>query len=292
MSDVEQGAIASDTLVVRGKILPKTLPADDHHLADPNGHFARGYSKLVKERDEAREVIELWRGSLSRHHRTLWHVDREFEAIKIAQNLNKKADIVVTKLRTTMHGCRYLIAQWIFVRSYLQDPDFDGDLPPEAHNLAAALAGVPIEYRDHQPSYEPNPFVSIDAKRQHIGEYIDNKLADLRILLEAHTIEDHDKRELAIAMPESFPDETLKRCARCIAKCERDLTVMWKHFKKEVVKPTEPKPVKAKAKKTVSPPVEERKVQVDFPGVQDEKTVSPTLPDPVLLAAGSEVRRL
>ena len=245
-----------EPLVIRGKVVPRTLPESDHALADPHGIFVKTYNYRVAERDDARDLANRWMGSLSRHHRILWDVDRHLEVMKVAQNLLKKPEYVVAKLRTTLHGCRYLVDQWTFLRDLLDTTTFDGTYPAENHLVAVSLAGIPVQHRLIRVSYEPKPGSSIEEARTHVRGYIDAKIAELLALIEVHAADNRDQQELAIAKPDSFPDAVLSQSHRTIARCEREILTMWREFQQTVLPATEAKAtVDSKPSNTVKKPV-------------------------------------
>ncbi len=229
-----------DVLVIRGKTIQRQLPSIEGESADPDRESAKVFRKLIEHRELAMSGAERWLVALKQHHGSLWEVDRTAEMIKIAKKLRTRPDEAVPQLLATLQGCRFLHGRWLYLRQVVTDSDFPGQFLDVDRNFALELEGVPPQRRELRHPTEPRLGTTRELSQDNHKAYVERRIAELELLIEAHTRTNQAQRELAATMPELFPDVTLKKFQQEISRCERELLSIWRTAQKGIAAKADP----------------------------------------------------
>ncbi len=186
--------------------------------------------RLAKSKDRATTK----RNWLIHRAGVVWDVDQLARAETLATNLKKKPGQVVARLKTTYHGCLFLIERWSYLISKISSDKFDGELSPANRVKALCLLGIPPDEWDDEESVISTDMISRDNKDWHLqaqkhlkSVFIRerNRVIDLSKILEALNKEIQAKAMLG----EFFDsDAFLNKTEREVAHSERMIKALEK----------------------------------------------------------------
>ncbi len=165
---------------------------------------------------------------------TLWDGDQRDRAETLALKLKKQPGQVVARLKTTYHGCLFLMERWAYLISKVSSDKFGGELSSANRVKALCLLGIPPDEWDDDESVISTDMISREDKDWHLQAQNHlkaiftrerNRLVDLSKVLEAHNKEIQAKAMLG----EFFDSEvTLNKAEREVARGERQLKALEK----------------------------------------------------------------
>ncbi len=164
----------------------------------------------------------------------VWDVDQLARVETLASKLNKKPGQVVARLKTTYHGCLFLMKRWAYLISKVSSDKFAGELSPTNRIQALCLLGIPPDEWDDEESVISTDMISPDDKDRHLQvqkhlkavfTHEINRLIDLSKVLE---VQDKEMQAKAVLGEFFISDATLNKAEREAARSERMIKALEK----------------------------------------------------------------
>ncbi len=157
----------------------------------------------------------------------VWDVDQLARAETLASNLKKKPGQVVARLKTSYHGCLFLMKRWAYLISKVSSDKFAGELSPTNRIQALGLLGIPPNEWDDEESVISTDMISPDDKdrylqvQKHLKAVFTHEMNQLIELSKVLEVQDKEIQAKAMLGEFFISDATLNKAEREIASSER-----------------------------------------------------------------------
>jgi hypothetical protein len=145
--------LCSKVAVVEDATLVEERAAGFEETFTPQNDFQRWLvnqaATLTLRIERAGQIEQATRDKLALRATICWDDDRRLEASVLGSKLAKQPEGVASQLRSTHHGCEWMISRWILL---LNATITRGAWTPEQSLLAFNLLGTPTAFREgHEP---------------------------------------------------------------------------------------------------------------------------------------------
>ncbi len=182
----------------------------------------------------SKERVATLRNWLIDRAATVWDVDQSDRVETLALKLKKQPGQVVARLKTTYHGCLYLMDRWAYLIRKVSSDTFGGELTSIDRVKALCLLGIPPDEWTDTASVVSTDTIARDASDRHlqVGKHLKEiftreliRLSELSKVLEAQNKEMQAKA----ALGEFFDsDALLIKAEREVARSERQIKALEK----------------------------------------------------------------